>query len=99
MCFTHMISHAPPTFSPFAHEVEPARRSEAGVPREVATRDSCKIDSTSRVSRLEKSQWLNQSQGFPRNYHNSYSDTGKLQALVYDVLPSTTAVFSYALGS
>ena len=23
----------------------------------------------------------------------------KLQALVYDILPSTTAVFSYALGS
>ena len=25
--------------------------------------------------------------------------TGKLQALVYDILPSTTAVFSYAMGS
>ena len=25
--------------------------------------------------------------------------TGKLQALVYDILPSTTAVFSYAIGS
>ena len=25
--------------------------------------------------------------------------TGKLQALVYDILPSTTAVFSYATGS
>ena len=24
---------------------------------------------------------------------------GKLQALVYDILPSTTAVFSYAIGS
>ena len=24
---------------------------------------------------------------------------GKLQALVYDILPSTTAVFSYATGS
>ena len=23
---------------------------------------------------------------------------GKLQALVYDILPSTTAVFSYAIG-
>ena len=25
--------------------------------------------------------------------------TGKLHALVYDILPSTTAVFSYAIGS
>ena len=25
-------------------------------------------------------------------------DDGKLQALVYDILPSTTAVFSYAIG-
>ena len=25
--------------------------------------------------------------------------TPKLQALVYDILPSTTAVFSYAIGS
>ena len=25
-------------------------------------------------------------------------DTPKLQALVYDILPSTTAVFSYAIG-
>ena len=25
--------------------------------------------------------------------------TNKLQALVYDILPSTTAVFSYAIGS
>ena len=25
--------------------------------------------------------------------------SGKLQALVYDILPSTTAVFSYAIGS
>ena len=24
---------------------------------------------------------------------------GKLQALVYDILPSTTAVFSYVIGS
>ena len=29
---------------------------------------------------------------------NSKLDT-KLQALVYDILPSTTAVFSYAIGS
>ena len=27
------------------------------------------------------------------------SGGGKLQALVYDILPSTTAVFSYAIGS
>ena len=27
------------------------------------------------------------------------SGRGKLQALVYDILPSTTAVFSYAIGS
>ena len=26
-------------------------------------------------------------------------DGAKLQALVYDILPSTTAVFSYAIGS
>ena len=26
-------------------------------------------------------------------------DVGKLQALVYDILPSTAAVFSYAIGS
>ena len=25
--------------------------------------------------------------------------TGKLQALVYDILPSTSAIFSYAIGS
>ena len=30
------------------------------------------------------------------NFTNS---TPKLQALVYDILPSTTAVFSYAVGS
>ena len=29
----------------------------------------------------------------------SYSGGAKLQALVYDILPSTTAVFSYAKGS
>ena len=28
-----------------------------------------------------------------------YRYTIKLQALVYDILPSTTAVFSYAIGS
>ena len=27
------------------------------------------------------------------------SGWGKLQALVYDILPSTSAVFSYAIGS
>ena len=27
------------------------------------------------------------------------NQTGKLQALVYDIFPSTTAVFSYATGS
>ena len=36
-------------------------------------------------------------------YLTGYSDTDtvivKLQALVYDILPSTTAVFSYAIGS
>ena len=32
----------------------------------------------------------------PREQHSSYP---KLQALVYDILPSTTAVFSYAIGS
>ena len=32
--------------------------------------------------------------------YNEHTDTGngKLQALVYDILPSTTAVFSYAIG-
>ena len=29
----------------------------------------------------------------------SVNGIGKLQALVYDILPSTTAVFSYAIGS
>jgi len=35
------------------------------------------------------------------NYYVRNQDRGKrrLQALVYDILPSTTAVFSYALGS
>ena len=28
-----------------------------------------------------------------------YTCSGKLQALVYDILPSTTAVFSYDIGS
>ena len=28
-----------------------------------------------------------------------HSTEAKLQALVYDILPSTTAVFSYAIGS
>ena len=28
-----------------------------------------------------------------------YKTLSKLQALVYDILPSTTAVFSYAIGS
>ena len=30
---------------------------------------------------------------------NVVRSMGKLQALVYDILPSTTAVFSYAIGS
>ena len=29
----------------------------------------------------------------------SYKTKVKLQALVYDILPSTTAVFSYVIGS
>ena len=28
-----------------------------------------------------------------------FNQPGKLQALVYDILPSTTAVFSYTIGS
>ena len=31
--------------------------------------------------------------------HTHNPSTDKLQALVYDILPSTTAVFSYAIGS
>ena len=31
--------------------------------------------------------------------HNTVRPTSKLQAVVYDILPSTTAVFSYAIGS
>ena len=31
--------------------------------------------------------------------HNYLTTCPKLQALVYDILPSTTAVFSYAIGS
>ena len=30
---------------------------------------------------------------------DAHAKGGKLQALVYDILPSTTAVFSYAIGS
>ena len=30
---------------------------------------------------------------------NDSSSSSKLQALVYQILPSTTAVFSYAIGS
>ena len=30
---------------------------------------------------------------------NVVRSMGKLQALVYDILPSTTAAFSYAIGS
>ena len=32
-------------------------------------------------------------------HHVYYYAVAKLQALVYDILPSTTAVFSYAIGS
>ena len=35
-------------------------------------------------------------QSSPRSDHSTHP---KLQALVYDILPSTTAVFSYAIGS
>ena len=28
-----------------------------------------------------------------------FNQPGKLQALVYDILPSTTAVFNYTIGS
>ena len=31
--------------------------------------------------------------------HRFPAPSSKLQALVYDILPSTTAVFSYAIGS
>ena len=31
--------------------------------------------------------------------HVGYRAWAKLQALVYDILPSTTAIFSYAIGS
>ena len=32
-------------------------------------------------------------------HHHRLTQHPKLQALVYDILPSTTAVFSYAIGS
>ena len=32
-------------------------------------------------------------------FYRLYRREVKLQALVYDILPSTTAVFSYAIGS
>ena len=32
-------------------------------------------------------------------FESDVRPTAKLQALVYDILPSTTAVFSYAIGS
>ena len=35
----------------------------------------------------------------PRPHHGESWVRVKLQALVYDILPSTTAVFSYAIGS
>ena len=35
----------------------------------------------------------------PSQTFNLHSSAPKLQALVYDILPSTTAVFSYAIGS
>ena len=36
----------------------------------------------------------------PRSYQQeTVTVESKLQALVYDILPSTTAVFSYAIGS
>ena len=37
--------------------------------------------------------------GAVRDFSSRVTDQGKLQALVYDILPSTTAVFSYATGS
>ena len=36
---------------------------------------------------------------FIKNQSASLSASLKIQALVYDILPSTTAVFSYAIGS
>ena len=33
-----------------------------------------------------------------RTHTHTHTVTHKLQALVYDILPSTTAVFSYAIG-
>ena len=35
----------------------------------------------------------------PKALSNKGRANGKLQALVYDIFPSTTAVFSYAIGS
>ena len=43
---------------------------------------------------------MNFSQSAPAYRHTSLDiPSGKLQALVYDILPSTTAVFSYVIGS
>jgi len=39
------------------------------------------------------------SQASLRGWGVGAGDDNKLQALVYDILPSTTAVFSYAIGS
>ena len=48
------------------------------------------------ICRLVLSQSLH-----PTGQHHSGVDKGRLilQALVYDILPSTAAVFSYAIGS
>ena len=34
----------------------------------------------------------------PARWDTPFKERSKLQALVYDILPSTTAVFSYAIG-
>ena len=42
---------------------------------------------------------LQKNRACPRGTAEGEREQSKLQALVYDILPSTTAVFSYAIGS
>ena len=43
--------------------------------------------------------WTEENKQFRPVYEDGFDTTGgKFQALVYDILPSTTAIFSYAMG-
>ena len=55
-----------------------------------------RTDSPGRPPRLSHSSWTKNNL---KKKNLKGCGEGKLQALVYDILPSTTAVFSYAIGS